>query len=211
MRVLVVNIFMFTLFLYPNRHFFMPRVLLQEIERKVLRFLTPITWTKLGVFSAVGALYGTQLFLQYLRLFQCRPVCCPLTKPGLTFAVVRSFPALGLSGDDDTQNYLSQSLPSVVQNDLRSIFSGILSELHIQKSCRNHRWETHLEHRVQAKGWDRSHVASYTTTPAQECASTSQMVSAESTPQCSHHFCQTVCQRESLMNRYNVVSVPDIL
>ena len=68
MRVLVVNIFMFTLFSYPNRQLFMPRVLLQEIERKVLRFLTPITWTKLGMFSAVGALYGTQLFLQDLRL-----------------------------------------------------------------------------------------------------------------------------------------------
>ena len=68
MRVLVVNIFMFSLFSYPNRQFFMPRVLLQEIERKVLRFLTPITWAKLGMFSAVGALYGTQLFLQDLRL-----------------------------------------------------------------------------------------------------------------------------------------------
>ena len=64
MRVLVVNIFMFTLFSYPNRQFFMPRVLLQEIERS----LTPITWTKLGMFSAVGALYCTQLFLQDLRL-----------------------------------------------------------------------------------------------------------------------------------------------
>ena len=56
MRVLVVNIFMFSLFSCPNRQFFMPRVLLQEIERKVLRFLTPITWAKLGMFSAVGAL-----------------------------------------------------------------------------------------------------------------------------------------------------------
>ena len=46
----------------------MPRVLLQEIERRVLRFLTPITWAKLGMFSAVGALYGTQLFLQDSRL-----------------------------------------------------------------------------------------------------------------------------------------------
>ena len=67
MRVLVVNIFMFTLFSYPNRQFFMLRVLLQGIERKVLRFLTPITWAKPGMFSAVGALYGTRLFLQYLR------------------------------------------------------------------------------------------------------------------------------------------------
>ena len=61
MRVLVVNIFMVSLFSYPNRQFIMPRVLLQEMERKVL-------WAKLGMFSAVGALYGTQLFLQYLRL-----------------------------------------------------------------------------------------------------------------------------------------------
>ena len=68
MHVLVVNIFMFALFSYPNREMFMPRVLLQEIERKVLRFLTPVIWTKLGMFSAVGALYGTQFFLQDVRL-----------------------------------------------------------------------------------------------------------------------------------------------
>ena len=37
MRVLVVNMFMSTLFSNTNRHFFMPRVLLQEIERKALR------------------------------------------------------------------------------------------------------------------------------------------------------------------------------
>ena len=52
MRVLVVNVFMFTLFSYPNRH------LLQENVKKVLRFLTPTTWAKLGMSSAVGALYG---------------------------------------------------------------------------------------------------------------------------------------------------------
>ena len=86
MRVLVVNIFMFTLFSYPNRHFFVQRVLLQEIERKALRFLTPITWTTLGMFSAVGALYGTQLFLQDLGLSNVASEC-PLTKPGLIFAV----------------------------------------------------------------------------------------------------------------------------
>ena len=37
MRVLVV----------PESPFFQARVLLQEVERKALRFLTPITWTKL--------------------------------------------------------------------------------------------------------------------------------------------------------------------
>ena len=71
MGMLAVNMFMFTLFSYRNRQFFMPRVLLQEIERKVLRLLTPITWAKLGMFSAVGALYGTQLFLQGSKTFQC--------------------------------------------------------------------------------------------------------------------------------------------
>ena len=48
MRVLVVNIFMFTLFPCPNRHFFMPRVLLQEVERKALRFLTPHHMDQIG-------------------------------------------------------------------------------------------------------------------------------------------------------------------
>ena len=70
MRVLVVNVFMFYTFLVPKLTFFMPRVLLQEIERKVLRFLTPITWAKLGMFSAVGALYGTTLPSR-LQTFQC--------------------------------------------------------------------------------------------------------------------------------------------
>ena len=37
MRLLVVNVFMYTLFSYPNRHLFMPRILLQEVERKALR------------------------------------------------------------------------------------------------------------------------------------------------------------------------------
>ena len=67
MRVLVVKIFMYTL-LVPASPFFMARVLLQEVEREALRFLTPITWIKLGMFSAVGTQYGTQLHLQDLRL-----------------------------------------------------------------------------------------------------------------------------------------------
>ena len=43
----------------------------------------------------------------------------------------------------------------------------------------------------QGMGW--SHIASYTTTSAQECASTSPIVPVVSTPQCSHYFCQTGC------------------
>ena len=96
-------------------------------------------------------------------------VCFPLTKPGVTFAVVRSLH--WDDGDDDTHFF--PTLPSVGR--LRSTFFGIQSALHIQKSCSKlaivvlndflffyqrlasaelHRWETYLEHRVQAKGWD---------------------------------------------------------
>ena len=101
--------------------------------------------------------------------FPMSPVCCPLTKPGVPLAVVRFLH--WDDGDDDTHFFLT--LPSVGR--LRSTFSGIQSALHIQKSCpmlaivvrkdlrflyqrlagaELHRWETYLEHRVQAKGWD---------------------------------------------------------
>ena len=97
-------------------------------------------------------------------------VCCPLTKPGVTFAVVRS--AHWDDGDDDTHFFLT--LPSVGR--LRSTFFGIQSALHIQKCCPRlaivvlndffvfciNGWlvqnsivgRTYLEHRVQARGWD---------------------------------------------------------
>ena len=127
----------------------MPRVLLQEIERKVLRFLTPITWTKLGMFSAVGALYGTQLIFQDLRLSN---VACVLSTHEAWIDIRRgTISALGR---------------------WRSL-GDLLGTLGAS----------------QRMGW--SHVASNTTTLAKECASTSRMVSAESTPQCCHRFCQT--------------------
>ena len=111
MRVLVVNISMFSLFLYPNRHFFMPRVLLQEIERKVLRFLI----------LSHGPNWECSRQLAHCMVhnfydFPMSVVSCPLTKPGLTFAVARS-PHWD-AGDDDTHFF--PILPSVGR--LRSIF-----------------------------------------------------------------------------------------
>ena len=61
--------------------------------------------------------------------FPMSPVCCPLTKPGVTLAVVRSLH--WDDGDDDTHFFLT--LPSVGR--LRSTIFGIQSALHIQKSC----------------------------------------------------------------------------
>ena len=109
-------------------------------------------------------------------------VCCPLTKPGVTFAVVRSLH--WDDGDDDTHFFLT--LPSVGR--LRSTFfrhtvgtthSEILSEAGHRRPKRLfrflyqrlagaelHRWETYLEHRVQARGWDVTHcVVHYNTCP----------------------------------------------
>ena len=96
-------------------------------------------------------------------------VCCPLTKPGMTFAVARS-PHWD-AGDDDTLFF--PILPSVGR--LRSVFRAYCRNYTFRKFvgswssssktiCRFlyqrlagaelHRWETYLEHRVQAKGWD---------------------------------------------------------
>ena len=96
-------------------------------------------------------------------------VCCPLTKLRMTLAVVRSLH--WDDGDDDTHFF--PTLPSVGR--LRSTFrhtvgttqSEILSDIGHRRPKRLfrflyqrlagaelHRWETYLEHRVQAKGWD---------------------------------------------------------
>ena len=95
-------------------------------------------------------------------------VCCPLTKPGVTLAVVRFLH--WDDGDEDTHFFLT--LPSVgkllstCRHTVGTTHSEILSDagLVVRKDFRFlyqrlagaelHRWETYLEHRVQARGWD---------------------------------------------------------
>ena len=72
-RLVVVNVFLFPLFSYLNRQFFMPTAVLRGVERKVLAFTTPVAWSKLGMFSAVGKLYGLRTSLRDLRLSSWRP------------------------------------------------------------------------------------------------------------------------------------------
>ena len=87
-----------------------------------MRFLTPITWTKLGMFSAVGALYGTQLFLQDLRLSNVASVLSDIRRGTIS--------ALGRWRRRHT------FLPNPATSwRLRLILSSILSELHIQTYC----------------------------------------------------------------------------
>ena len=179
--------------------------MLQEIERKVLRFLTPITWTKLGMFSAIGALYGTQLFLQFLRLSNVAGVLS--THEAWSDIRRGTISALGrwrrrhissqschqLEGSVRlfsaySRQYTFRNLVRSWSSSSKTTFSFFVSTV---GWCRTPSLGPGTSGASQRMGW--SQAASYTTTPAQECASTSQMVSVESTPQCSHCFCQTGC------------------
>ena len=147
----------------------MPRVLLQEIERKVLRFLTPITWAKLGMFSAVGALYGTQLFLQDLRLSNVASVLSTHE----AWSDIRRGTISALGRWRRRHTFLPNPAISwkvafdFFRHTVGTAHSEILSEAGHRRPKRLfrflyqrladaelHRWETYLEHRVQAKGWD---------------------------------------------------------
>ena len=154
---------------YPNRHFFMRRVLLQEVERKALRFLTPVTLTQLGMFSAVGALYGTHLFLQDLRLSNVASVLSTQEnsediRHGTVSAVSRwrgrhnflSNPAISWTVAFDFSMQTVGSTYSVVLNEAgrcRPVrpFRVLYKRM---AAAEVHRWEGSLESRVQAKGWD---------------------------------------------------------
>ena len=67
-RIMVVNVFLWSLFSFQNRHFFMPRPLLQQLQTQALRFLTPVTWCSLGFFAHLRSVYGIRVQLTDLRL-----------------------------------------------------------------------------------------------------------------------------------------------
>jgi len=67
-RIQAVNIFVYSIFGYLNRHFWMPRKMVDRIETQVLKFLTPIPWARLRFFTAAAEIYGTRTTLIDLRL-----------------------------------------------------------------------------------------------------------------------------------------------
>ena len=67
-RIMVVNVFLWSLFSFQNRHLFMPRPLLQQLQAQALRFLTPVTWCSLGFFAHLRSVYGIRVQLTDLRL-----------------------------------------------------------------------------------------------------------------------------------------------
>jgi len=67
-RIQATNVFAFSAFAYLNRHFWMPRGIVERVEAQALRFITPIAWAKLRFFSAAAEIYGLRTSLIDLRL-----------------------------------------------------------------------------------------------------------------------------------------------
>ena len=170
MRVLVANIFMCTLFAYPNRHFFhAPVFCCKRLSAKLCGFLTPITWTKLGMFSAVGTLYGTQLSLQDLRLSNVASVLS--THEGwidIRRGTISALRPVAETAHLSSNPPISWKVAFVFfRHTVGSTHSDVLKEAGQSRPVRPfrflyqrlagaelHRWETYLERRVRAKGWD---------------------------------------------------------
>ena len=171
------------------------------------------------MFSAVGALYGTQLFLQDLRLSN---VACVLStheawsdiRRGTISALGRwrrrhTFlpnPAISWKvAFDFFRIHIQKILSEAGHRRPKRLFRFLYQRL---AGAELHRWETYLEHRIQARGWD-GHTLRRTLRHL-----------PRSVPQPHRWFLLKVhlnapitslphwLQRMSLKNPYNVVSVP---
>jgi len=85
-RLVVVNVFLWTLFSFQDRHFLMPAHMARDVQRRVLRFLSPVTWCKLGLLAHLKQLHGLRIHLTDLRLAN---VASPLASFGRLVEVVR--------------------------------------------------------------------------------------------------------------------------
>ena len=67
MRVAVINVFLYSLFSFVNRFFYMPERILHQVQNAVLAFISPIKYASILLFSHVKRLYGIQGALRDLR------------------------------------------------------------------------------------------------------------------------------------------------
>ena len=169
LRIVVVNVFLYPLFSYPNRHFFMPVSVLKDVERKVLGFLTPVCWSKLGLFTSIGSLYGLKVRLADLRLTNVasllstheawsdiregnaaslsrwRRRCSALQNPAVSWKIAFDF-FFKSTGGTYQQSLATASARRSIVHPFRVLHKALVeSELP--------RWSNYLKHRVAAKGW----------------------------------------------------------
>ena len=68
MRIAIANSFMLSLFSFVNRFFFMPTRILQQVENRVLSFLSKVPFTRLGLLAHLKQIYGINSEIRDLRL-----------------------------------------------------------------------------------------------------------------------------------------------
>jgi len=71
LRVVVSNVFLIPIFSYICRLFVMPPTTRKYVENRLLSFITPVPFAKLGFFTQLRALYGIRTCLVDLRNSNC--------------------------------------------------------------------------------------------------------------------------------------------
>ena len=82
MRIAIANSFMLSLFSFVNRFFFMPTRILQQIENRVLSFLSKVPFTRSGLLAHLKKLYGINSeIMPKSEICVCptSQLCCPHT------------------------------------------------------------------------------------------------------------------------------------
>ena len=67
MRIAVINVFLYSLFSFVNRFFYMPERLLNHVQNAALAFISPIKYATIHFFSHLKRLYGIHGVLRDLR------------------------------------------------------------------------------------------------------------------------------------------------
>ncbi len=171
-RIIVVNVFLVSLFSYVNRLFFMPAKVLREVEKRLLNFLTPVAWTKLGMLTVVKDFYGVKCEVVDLRRANVASVCA--THERLTAVRQGTVLSLGRWRGAGLLAHPAVSWSAAFAYYLRATgqtFADTLCEARrrgrgengiseyrvVYKSLRSAEktmWTNYLQARVRAKGWD---------------------------------------------------------
>ncbi len=172
-RILVANVFLNSLFSYANRLFFMPGRLLRDVENRILGFISPLTLTKLGFFTAIKHLYGIScelvdlraanvaaIFANYERhrdmqrdlqasLSRWRRRCTRLVHPGVSWGSAFGYYLKAVQRTHlDTLHDARRARGATSNiNEIRVLYRAM-------HAADMPRWKDYLVNRVRAKGWD---------------------------------------------------------
>ena len=179
-RIVVVNVFLQSLFSFQNRHFMMPRDLVRQVQSKILKFLTRMPWVKLGMFCHMHVIYGIRTRLQDLQLMNVSMLISSyygqreaMASVINSLSILRASPGVGGQGHrglhqrHPASNFLkayelfrilSGMFPEEVLADLNEVGSGRESSARPlyngMLSRTTAAWREYLKQRLAARGWD---------------------------------------------------------